>query len=183
MIVFLPGNFAGKHGDHITPSVIFNMPFMIFPFIACYWLLKEKRNLEVNKVEVCLKLLPVEAPASRPFLTIGGEGSKAFFKGWGKILKTSTVLIDHLICTTYSLFYLHSCMYVAQIWAGKMGLKKKMVVEMQGLQMPPYRFFFLHSFVFCNKLLLATPRLCESSFLYSRVKIAWLGLRGNIVSA
>ena len=52
MLVFLPANFAGKHGDQIKASVIFNIPFAIFPFIKCFLLLKEKRGLEVNPAQV-----------------------------------------------------------------------------------------------------------------------------------
>ena len=55
MIVFVPGIMAGQHG--LRPSFFLNTPYMIFPFIACAWILNERPSVPRKQITSSLSRL------------------------------------------------------------------------------------------------------------------------------
>ncbi|XP_033122313.1 transmembrane 6 superfamily member 1-like, partial [Anneissia japonica] len=51
IIVFLPGNIAGKFGGNVKASYFLNMPYIIFPLLGAFRFLRSREPVDVPEEE------------------------------------------------------------------------------------------------------------------------------------
>ncbi|XP_071965659.1 transmembrane 6 superfamily member 1-like isoform X2 [Antedon mediterranea] len=65
IVVFLPGNIAGKFGADLKASYLLNMPYIIFPLLGAYRFLQSRKPVNIPKEQ--LKLRQNKSIFQRPF--------------------------------------------------------------------------------------------------------------------